>query len=125
MPWDSTTNAGFSVGAPWLPLNPDWPARNVAAQADDPQSMLTLYRHLLSLRRAMPALHEGSFMLFHAADDVLIYERAHGAQELIIALNLGDQPRQVELPNGEVLLSTLDGVPSPGLLRPNEGMILA
>jgi hypothetical protein len=28
MPWDGSRNAGFTTGRPWLPLNPDWPARN-------------------------------------------------------------------------------------------------
>ena len=33
MPWDSSHHAGFTTGVPWLPLNPDFATRNVAAQA--------------------------------------------------------------------------------------------
>ena len=51
MAWDATPHAGFSSGEPWLPLNDDWPTRNVAAQQSAPDSMLTLYRALLALRR--------------------------------------------------------------------------
>ena len=30
MPWDTTPNAGFTTGTPWLPLGSDWSERNVA-----------------------------------------------------------------------------------------------
>ena len=59
MPWDGSENAGFTTAKPWLPLNADWPTRNVARMAEEPQSILTLYRRLLALRRAHPALSIG------------------------------------------------------------------
>jgi glycosidase len=52
MPWDASENAGFTMASPWLPLNADWPTRNVARMADEPHSILTLYRRLLAIRRA-------------------------------------------------------------------------
>ena len=33
MPWDGSENAGFTTARPWLPLNADWPTRNVARMA--------------------------------------------------------------------------------------------
>ena len=50
-------------GQAWLPLNADWPTRNVARMAEDPHSILTLYRRLLAARRAHPALSIGDFAL--------------------------------------------------------------
>ena len=35
MPWDASANAGFTTAKPWLPLNADWPTRNVARMAED------------------------------------------------------------------------------------------
>jgi alpha-glucosidase len=156
MAWDASANAGFSPAEPWLPLHPDWPTRNVAAQEADPRSMFHLYRTLLKLRREHDALAIGDLTLLKAEDDVLAFERRYGEERVNIALNLGDQPRHIppsfprtresrlagrsvqwipasagmtegdgrELP-ARVLLSTLDGTPQPGLLRPNEGVILA
>ena len=60
-------NAGFSTVEPWLPLNADWQTRNVAAQAIDERSMLTLYRRLLAVAARTPALNEGRFTLIQAA----------------------------------------------------------
>jgi oligo-1,6-glucosidase/alpha-glucosidase len=124
MPWDDGDHAGFSSVEPWLPLNPDWRTRNVAAQEGDPASMLSLYRRLLSLRRAEPALAVGAFDLLEAPEGVLAYSRKEGERTLRILLNLTDQPRTIEW-SGDVLLSTLDSRPQPGSLQPNEGLILA
>lgn len=130
MPWDGGLNAGFTSGEPWLPLNPDWPVLNVAAQDGDPASMLSLYRRLLALRRSQPALSVGDFALVHADGDVLAYERRHGEARVLLALNLGGHPRALAVEDGFVpLLSTLGPpapVPSGGTLRlgPDEGLIL-
>lgn len=124
MPWDGSQNGGFSTGEPWLPINEDWPARNVAAQAADDNSMLKLYRGLLRLRRAHSPLKTGSFTLIRASDDVLIYERRVLNDQIIVALNLCDEERKIALPKSNVLLSTLAEAPEPGMLHANEGMIV-
>jgi oligo-1,6-glucosidase/alpha-glucosidase len=128
MPWDASPFAGFSAVDPWLPLNPDWPTRNVAAQLDAPDSMLALYRQLLALRRANDALSIGSFVFAPAEPDVLAYERRHGGERIFVALNLGGEPRRLLLPAGtaiaEVLASTLASRPLDGMLAPDEGVVL-
>ncbi|MGH8535901.1 MAG: alpha-amylase family glycosyl hydrolase [Gammaproteobacteria bacterium] len=133
MPWDATPNAGFTTGTPWLPLNPDWPERNVARLAQVPGSPLALHRRLLALRRAHPALAIGDIALLDAEGDVLAYERRSGDERLLIALNLGDTPRELALPawvqHARPLLSTVEGEHPPAgeriVLRPDEGLILA
>jgi alpha-glucosidase len=78
MQWDSTANAGFCPASvdPWLPVNPNHVERNVAAQTGDPGSLLELYRSLLALRRATPALHAGSLELLDGLPEgVLGYRR--------------------------------------------------
>lgn len=132
MPWDDSAHAGFSTAAPWLLLNADWPARNVERQSAEPGSMLALHRQLLAARRAHPALAIGDFALLDAEGDILAYERRHGGERLIVALNLGTRPQRLALPTwahgGRPLLSTLaDLTPVQDvalLLGPNEGVIL-
>jgi alpha-glucosidase len=142
MPWDASPNAGFTTGAPWLPLNADWRERNAEALAEDPASTLSLHRRLLALRRAHPALALGAITLLDAEGDVLAYERRSGGGEeagtvgeerLLVALNLAAVPQAFSLPawahGARPLLSTLEGEhPAAGArleLRPNEGVILA
>jgi alpha-glucosidase len=125
MAWDGSANAGFSTGEPWLPLHPDWRARNVAAQAADPASTLSLYRALIALRREEPALSHGDFRLIGAEDEVLRYERRHADRRLIVALNFTGEPRPLASADGTVLLSTLPEAAEAGRLRPHEGLIVA
>ena len=131
LPWDASPQAGFTSGEPWLPLNPDWPARNVAAQDGDPASMLTLYRSLLSLRRSTPALSIGDYAAAAAGDaDIVAYERRHAGDRLLIALNLSAEPRRLLLPPGTAvadrLASTIVSLQPtpPDMLRADEGLIL-
>ena len=132
MPWDGSENAGFTTAKPWLPLNADWPIRNVARMAQEPHSILALYRRLLAARRAHPALAIGDFALLDSEGDVLAYERRHGAERLIVALNLGGHSQRLELPDWasdcRVLLSTVADAALAGdgavLLRADEGLIL-
>jgi alpha-glucosidase len=132
MPWDGSENAGFTTAKPWLPLNADWPTRNVARLAEEPHSILTLYRRLLAARRAHLALSIGGFALLDAEGDVLAYERRHGAERMIVALNLGGRSHRLELPDWaggyRPLLSTIDDAALAAdralLLRSGEGVIL-
>jgi alpha-glucosidase len=134
MPWDGSANAGFTAGEPWLPLNPDWHSRNVAAQADDPASMFTLYRHLLALRREHPALSIGSIEEIGGNPGALHYVRVHGTDRIVVALNLSAKETHCwPVVEGRMvpLLSTLGAPAFESIeqgdfipLRPNEGLIL-
>lgn len=124
MPWTDGANAGFSSAEPWLPLNPDWRTRNVAAQEGDPSSMLALYRHLLAVRRRSNALSIGDFALVDAEEGVLAYERRHGDECVRVALNLTATPRPSPFGEGELLASTLATGSTGGLLAADEGQIL-
>ena len=68
MPWSAVPPfAGFmplnATSEPWLPLPPGWNASdNVAAQAGDAGSSLTLFRELTALRRGQPALRGAPFV---------------------------------------------------------------
>lgn len=126
MPWDDAPFAGFSPREPWLPLNPDWRTRNVAAQAGDPTSLLSFYRTLLALRRAEPALAVGGLELVEAEPDVLAYLRRSGADRLLVVLNFSAAPRRLPAAaaGGVVLASTLALRAMDGGLAPNEGLVL-
>ncbi|MGK6321028.1 alpha-amylase family glycosyl hydrolase [Sphingomonas sp. DT-204] len=127
MAWDGSANAGFTTGTPWLPLHRDWPTRNVAAEREDPASMLNLYRRLLHLRRRHPALSIGSYTPVEAEGDVLAYLRRSGDEAFLVVLNLGSESHAMpEIAKGfEPILSTLHGdLPTDRTrLRPNEAIL--
>jgi len=123
MPWDASCHAGFTSGDPWLPLNPDWRTRNVAAETADAGSMLSLYRLLLRLRRVHPALGLGDMRLLSAHGHVLAYERIMGDDKVVIGLNLSGETQYFDLPDGSPLLTTREDY-VPGRLAPDQGVIL-
>lgn len=133
MQWDATENAGFTRGTPWLPLPVDYGERNVAAQRDDPDSMLSLHRRLLELRRREPALSVGGYAPVVATEQIMAYLREHDGRTLLVALNLGHEPGyltpQKWEPRGTVLLGThrnREGTTIEGRieLRGDEGVVV-
>jgi alpha-glucosidase len=132
MQWDKTALAGFTTGTPWLPLAETHGVCNVEVLAEDPSSILTLYRRIIALRRTHAALSIGSYIpLDLPGDNILAYRRRHGEECLTIVLNLGSGDEQVNVGETQrVVLSTCldreEGRVGPELhLRPNEGIILS
>jgi alpha-glucosidase len=121
MRWDDddAAHGGFTSGEPWLPAI-EVAGGGVAAQERDPDSVLSLYRDLVALRRE---LGEG-IELLDAADGVLAYRRGAGH---LVAVNLADEPRPAP-PAREIVRSTHAGRhpaggPAPGRLEPGAGFV--
>lgn len=99
--WDSSKNAGFTTGTPWLPLNPNYKKINVAEQEQDPESVLSYYKKLTALRRN-PEYKEtivyGDFVPFMADEDRLMAFYRKGKKTLLILGNYRKEERELELP---------------------------
>ena len=110
MQWDDSPHAGFTTGTPWLRVHPNYTHRNVAAQEQDPSSVLNLTKRLIALRKAYPALRQGSFIPQRSAASrgVMAYLRRTEAQTLFVALNFTPKEQRVKLPEATraVLFST-------------------
>jgi alpha-glucosidase len=133
MQWDGTHAGGFTTGEPWLPLAEDAYRENVAAQRDDPRSLLSFYRRLIRLRRGSPALRSGGYRAVPGPPGVFAYERGDPAERLLVALNFTAREKLLAIPGmstGSVQLSTLPGRPHgpvdvrPLALAPREGLLL-
>lgn len=133
MQWDASPNAGFTAAnaTPWLPIAPDFADANVAGQSEDPDSILTLTRDLLRLRREHPVLHRGDFEPFGTTPDGTFAFRRIGPEgRLHVVLNMTAEARAVpDAGPGHVLIGThrdRDGsrVDRGVELRPNEGLVV-
>jgi alpha-glucosidase len=100
----------------------------MAHEREDPGSFLSLYRALLALRRAEPALSVGSYRERCADPQLFMYERIEGTRRLLVALNFSATPcplPQLEAPI-QILLSTHDGIRPRGStmnLDAHEGIV--
>lgn len=134
MQWDTSRNAGFTTGRPWLPVAADYPIYNVETERNDPNSMLTLFRELVALRRSSPALSVGNYRDIPSnVQDIFSFMREHDGERMLVVLNLSHEPRLFSMAWGggpaEIALSTLPGRAGPAdpsklTLAPNEGVIL-
>ena len=97
MQWSDAPGAGFTTGTPWLPLGDL--RLNVAAQSDDPGSLLGLYRRLIWLRKRSPALRGGSYAsLPDTPPGVYGFVRIATDQRALTLVNFDDAPANVRLP---------------------------
>ncbi|WP_448100388.1 alpha-amylase family glycosyl hydrolase [Luteibacter jiangsuensis] len=124
MRWFPRDGAGFTRGTPWLRIGDDVETCNVATQADDPESMLSLYKALLRLRREMPSLSRGDIRVLGASEAVLAYERSLEGERVVVLLNFTDRPADLPIPEpaGRLLASTHAGA-AEGALRGAEARI--
>ncbi len=96
MQWDDSPNAGFTLAGvqPWLPVADDYIAVNVTREREDADSMLTLFRRLIELRRASAALTIGTQQTLDTGEgheDVIAYAREAGDERVLVVLNVGPE----------------------------------
>jgi alpha-glucosidase len=114
MQWEAGPGCGFTSAArPWLPLG-DCRHVSVAGQREDPWSLLSITRRLLSLRREgfFPAM--GRYEEVVAGDQLWVYR----VGEATVMANLSEEPASVHLPGGPMLASTGPAVLEDGVLEP-------
>jgi alpha-glucosidase len=98
MQWNSSENAGFTTGKPWLPVPPTYKTHNVADESKDPDSVLEFYKQVLKLRHTNQALLDGSYSAINENDtNVLSYLRIYKDQTVVVALNMSGSPQKLNL----------------------------
>jgi oligo-1,6-glucosidase len=135
--WDATENAGFTAGEPWIAVNPDHVDWNVAAQRDDPHSVLAHHRALIALRHENRTVQLGAFtMLLPDHEHVYAFTRTTDDETLLVVCNVSATPYpltellpEAVLPgvqDAEVVLGNRDHLPdhSPAVLGPWDARIL-
>jgi len=112
MQWDSSANAGFTDGQPWIALNPNYEQVNVAAALADPNSVFYHYQQLIALRKQLPLLVHGDFQQVLAEHTkVFAWLRTLEKQMLLVINNFTrehltlDVPKNLQSLQGRCLIS--------------------
>ena len=88
MQWDTTEQAGFTTGKPWMKVNPNYTEINAAEQVDCEDSIFNYYRKLIQLRKELPVLTDGKFtMMDMDHDQIFAYLRDNGEDKLLVVCN--------------------------------------
>lgn len=124
MQWSGEENGGFSVGAPWLKVNPDYVNINVRDQQRDSQSVLSYYKHLLALKKSPEYKETLTYGIFNPAYDgpekVFAFCRDDGEKNIWIGTNFGQKEVEVKIP-GSVKYVLLANTETEGLAAELQG----
>ena len=100
--WDSSENAGFTTGTPWLRVNPNYTEINLADEKDDADSVFNYYRSLICLRKseeyAETLVHGDLTPYLEDMHNVMAYYRKTKDQTLLIMANYQNEPQKLPLP---------------------------
>jgi glycosidase len=134
MQWSDEKYAGFSQAKPSTPLDTSYPSYNVDGETDDPNSLLSHYRTLISLRNNHPALRTGELILLSTNNHgIFACLRKTSEETILVIVNLTNttirdyklsSPAN-SLPQGEyVTVPLIDKMPLTTLAVLDDGRIL-
>ena len=86
--WNSSENAGFTTGTPWIKVNPNYISINVEAEEKDSNSVLNYFKRIVKLRKSDLAFVYGRYDLIDKANpDVYAYTRTLNHDKYLVLLN--------------------------------------
>jgi len=114
MHWDNSANAGFSTAEPWLPVHPNYNKINVENQRGKSDSVFSVHKQLIELRKKHKALQLGNIdFILKGYGNILAYERWWEGESLRIFLNFSFTKKEVHLAGNleraKVVFSTHSG----------------
>jgi oligo-1,6-glucosidase len=129
MQWDVTSNAGFTAGKPWLPINGNYTTTNVKAEDTAANSILNFVRKMIKLRKDnKEVLVYGKYSLLDKENkDVYSYTREASSRKFLVVLNFTKNNATIktglDLSKAKVLINNYSTAPSGGALRPYEAVV--
>lgn len=124
MQWNDSSNAGFTIGKPWLGINENYLNINVASEEQDENSVLNFYKKLIELRQNTPALNGGDLeIILDDHPQVMGYKRS----EYTVLVNLSEEEVILDatiLENKKKVISNYEDNLSQNSLRALEAVVL-
>ena len=110
-----SSNAGFSTGAPWIKVNPNYLEINVAQDLIDSNSIFFYYQKIIQLRKENLIMIYGDYQLILEDDEqIYCYLRTLDKDRLLIILNFFSNqiffnlPTNINYQEKELLISNYD-----------------
>lgn len=129
--WDTTQNAGFTTGTPWLKVNPNYQTINAEAQEKDPNSTLNYFKKLVKLRKQEAAFVYGTYTLLDKENpNVYAYSRELNGKKFLVLLNFSDKDATYNIGfltlNSKIILGNYQDLndTKTNMLRPYEAKII-
>ena len=99
--WSAEENAGFTTGKPWFYVNENYVDVNVAAQEEDPESVLNFYRKAIALRKELSCVRHGNYMEYNKLSPSLYtYSREDDKQKILVVCSFTEKEVPFKAPKG-------------------------
>ena len=126
--WDTSFNAGFSTGTPWIKVNPNYTFINAAAQENDPNSILNYFRKMVQLRKSNPALVHGQYTLLDKDNPaVYAYTRELNGEKYLVLLNFSANTSSVntgmDVSKAKLMIHNYAAPSTGNQLQPYEALV--
>lgn len=110
MQWDSTENAGFTTGKPWLKVNKNYKFINAEDCLQDKDSIFYHYKKLIDIRKHNDTIIYGNYKLLLPEDkNVFAYSRELNGDKIVVVCNFYNKEINLnfkeDFNNVEILLS--------------------
>ena len=101
MHWDTSKNAGFTSGEPWIRLNPNFKdGVSVAEQENEDYSVLSYFKRITQIRKSHLTLIYGEYDCLDPQDEsIYAYTRTLNDSRFLILLNFSDDTVNYALPH--------------------------
>lgn len=105
MQWDTSDQAGFTTGIPWIAVNPNYLEINTVKQENDPDSILNYYRRLVALRKQYEIIAEGTIAFVETSNErVFSYKRIYRDEELLVVCSFSREEETIDIAELEEML---------------------
>ena len=92
MQWDSTENAGFTTGTPWIAVNKNYNEINAKQCLQDENSIFHHYRKLIDIRKNNDTIIYGDYSLLCPEDkNIFAYTRELNGDKILVVCNFYDK----------------------------------
>ncbi|MGJ7920785.1 glycoside hydrolase family 13 protein [Neobacillus sp. LXY-4] len=103
MQWSREECGGFTTGKPWLKINPNYRKVNVAAQLQDPDSILSFYKKMIRIKKENEVFTYGSYDMLHEFHpEIFAYRRTLENDKVVVIANLSPQEVGMDCVPGQV-----------------------
>ncbi|MVX64009.1 alpha,alpha-phosphotrehalase [Clostridium chromiireducens] len=100
MQWDDSENAGFTLGEPWIKVNPNYININAKAQVNDKDSIFSYYKKLIGIRKEYPIVVYGKYdLILEESEEIYAYTRTLDNEKLLVICNFTEKETLFQTPS--------------------------
>ncbi|MDU4750317.1 MAG: alpha-glucosidase [Clostridium butyricum] len=115
MQWNDSENGGFTLGTPWIKVNPNYKSINVEQEINNEDSILNYYKKLIKIRKDNEIVVYGKYdLLLEESEEIYSYMRTLNNERLLVICSFSKEeitfnlPSEVEYNSKKLLIGNYD-----------------